>query len=75
MKQTGICPKCTSLEIYKKTSTNDPRSAISLSTLNYFVIDLHICLDCGYIEEYISEKDLLDKKKIEKVLTKWDRGI
>ena len=74
MRKTGICPKCNASEIYtnSKEKPRGERSSIPLSAwASYLTVTTYICLECGFVEEYITPNDLLNEKKIEKIRTTW----
>ena len=56
MKKTGKCPKCTSTQVIplqnKPWYTKVYRS-------DYSLILRYACLDCGYVEEYLTDPDEL----------------
>jgi len=35
--------------------------------------NIYICINCGYFEEFVSDKDIKDEKKIVKIITNWKR--
>ncbi|AFM03506.1 hypothetical protein Fleli_1068 [Bernardetia litoralis DSM 6794] len=77
MKKTGICPKCNSSEIYNNSNQKfsfrrglsiiNPRRILDRGV----ALVSYICLGCGYVEDYLSEKDLEKKKDI--IRTKWQK--
>ena len=79
MKNTNICPKCGSKEIYtdskKAADKRSDRGHIRLSNSAWIVmiVDIHVCTACGYLEEFITEKDLKDPKKLELLKKNWAR--
>lgn len=75
MKKTGTCPKCSSLKVYKKALITERRAMIKVSILTYFTVDVYVCLDCGYLEEYMTEKDLANDEVKGKIREKWDKNI
>jgi predicted nucleic-acid-binding Zn-ribbon protein len=60
----GICPKCSSSDVYRHNHPQDYRCVIGRG---YFTtgssIHEYICASCGYVESYMSSK-----KDIEKVV-------
>lgn len=64
MKKKGICPKCNSKNIIKKKGTPTLntwfRLATSQTSLDIW-LSKYICLGCGYIEEYVDNKNDLQK--------------
>lgn len=74
MKKTGICPKCDSSEVYVNTKVAlGNRSTINISTWVGAVIETYICLDCGFLEDYLRSSDLLNEKTIEKIRSTWQK--
>ncbi len=74
MRKTGICPKCNSSEIYNnsKETPRGERCAIPLSAWSLpLKIHTYLCLECGFVEEYIHPNDLLNEKKIEQIRSRW----
>ena len=71
--QNGQCPKCDSTEVYKKMNGiigGDKKVYVKgLSMLTSPSDHLTIlCTECGYYEDYIFDKDVLQK-----VRGKWDK--
>lgn len=78
MKSTltsGICPNCNSNEIYTSNGNTKYgyRSAVLISAFSSFTVVTHLCLQCGYFEEYMEEKYLHNQKFIEKIKKKWKK--
>jgi len=76
MKNTGTCPKCNSTEVY--TNSNLPsrgdRSVMAGgggSMSGRLFIDVVLCTECGYFEEYVRPEDLANEKKMEKLKGSW----
>lgn len=73
--KNGNCPKCGSGEVYSGidlilkggpfASNSIPVSLTSLAPL-----DNYVCVTCGYVERYISERS-----KLKEIARKWDRVI
>jgi hypothetical protein len=78
MKLTGKCTKCTSEEVYSNRPEG-PRGERAVmagpggSISTRLFIEVYTCLECGYFEEYISNKDLRNEKKISKIKSNWQR--
>ncbi len=72
--KNGNCPKCDSGEVYSGeglilksgpfAGNSIPVSLTSLAPLDNFV-----CVDCGYVEHYIS-----DRYKLKEIKKKWDKA-
>lgn len=66
MKKTGICPKCGGNSIGfipggKGTTSLSHGRYITINSLmlvKRFEIERYFCADCGFTEEYISDKHL-----------------
>ncbi|MEJ2041627.1 MAG: hypothetical protein P8X55_22270 [Desulfosarcinaceae bacterium] len=64
--KSGKCPKCGSEKIY--TAENMPlktgpfgSNSIPLSLTSLAALDNYVCLDCGFVERYVADKDKLDE--------------
>lgn len=72
MKTTGKCPKCGSTEVY--TNANLPprgeRALLAISGWGQAYIYNYICVNCGYLEEYIEKSN---EKKLDKIKTEWTK--
>lgn len=75
MQSTGICPKCKSQEIYTNRDEvkRGDRSLLAISNWKGLFIDVYLCVKCGYMEEYITPKDLQDPKTMEKLRKEWKK--
>lgn len=60
MKKTSTCPKCESTNIFiREAKRGEYRGlAIGWSVLGLHTPEIYICRDCGYLEEYLTEKQL-----------------
>jgi predicted nucleic-acid-binding Zn-ribbon protein len=76
MKKNKVCPKCASTEVYNNSQrrTKGHRSYITINAWAGLSIDSYICLECGYIEEYLSEKHLQNLKRMTKIKKTWQKG-
>ncbi len=75
MLKTGTCPKCGSNDIYcdnhlpwKSWGGYGSVLYISAWGLGYAVVDNYICVNCGYTERYVSDRD-----KLFKISRRWQR--
>ena len=67
--KSGKCPKCNSSNVYQQSDGIRPREDwVMLSShwgkmpvLNPTKIDTYLCVDCGYFENYVPDKDNLSK--------------
>ncbi|MCP4542728.1 MAG: hypothetical protein GY832_36865 [Chloroflexi bacterium] len=72
----GECPKCGSSNIYKQSDGIRPRDEWvmldshwgKLEVRNPTPVDTYLCIDCGYFENYVTDKD-----KLSKVAQIWDK--
>jgi predicted nucleic-acid-binding Zn-ribbon protein len=65
--KTGKCPKCNSTEIYfKENVISIEGSQIRISPLSHTPVNHYVCVDCGYVENYISHP-----KKIKRIKNNW----
>ena len=67
MKNTHICPKCNSSHIYiVKGKTLNQYSRFQISAFQTVAYDRYICIECGFMEEWITNPkhlNMLDRKK------------
>jgi hypothetical protein len=73
LKLDGICPRCASDNIRSGAAIDGKEglrggNRIPLDAQHTASLDNYICLDCGYTESYISDRDAL--KRIEKLWPK-----
>lgn len=60
----GICPSCGSDKIRSGASVPDKNglrggNRIPINAVQHTALDNYVCIDCGYIESYISDRDVL----------------
>ncbi len=69
------CPKCNSEEVYTDTiyTKSSERMILPVSGFTRIYFDIYVCINCGYFEEYVADKDLKDEKKIDKIKKNWKR--
>lgn len=55
--KNGICPKCSSAEIYVSNSPYPDSIFVKSNTpsIETFTTSAYVCLDCGHLEMYVSE--------------------
>jgi len=67
--KSGTCPKCGANEVY--TTSGGPkrgeRVSLAVTSFGFYLLDTYLCMNCGHIEEYISDEDLKDDKMTQKV--------
>lgn len=62
--RNGVCPKCGSNEIYMRAENKGGENVNSIPlggfwSIRYFGLDNYICVECGYVESYISSPNAL----------------
>ncbi len=64
--RTGICPKCKANAVYA-TNTRDNNfmlptsSLLGMATVAQVVSsERYVCVNCGYFERYVSDRELLN---------------
>jgi len=75
MKSTGTCPKCNSTKLYTNAglAKRGDRSMIALSSWKGLYVDVYVCSQCGFIEEYASTRELENPTTLEKLKTNWKK--
>jgi len=73
--KNGNCPKCGSGEVYSGIDLilkGGPfaSNSIPVSLTSLAPIDNYVCVTCGYVERYISERS-----KLKEIARKWDRVV
>lgn len=66
--KSGKCPKCDSHEVYKRKSAN--HVMVWVSWLSYVHPYNYVCADCGHVEWYIEDRNML-----ETIRQKWERAV
>jgi hypothetical protein len=66
LKADGLCPRCSSDRIASGAEAKDKEgqrgsNRIPLDALHYATLDNYLCLDCGYLESYISDRGALNR--------------
>ena len=69
MKNTKICPKCNSTDIYVTEGmiAGEFKNVILCSFLSAVPVDRYICGTCGYVEHWVDKKHLNEIKKSKEV--------
>lgn len=60
----GICPRCHCAQVYcssKLRAETGNASSIPLSFLRSISLDNYVCTNCGYVESYVSEPEMLSR--------------
>lgn len=75
MKQTGKCPKCSSSDILsnKERLKQGHRSYIGINIWSTIQVETYVCMNCGFLEEYICQDKLFDPGKVEKFRKHWKK--
>ena len=73
MKNSKICPKCNSSEIYTNEGNNNrgDRCTIPVTGWSKFFVAVYVCMHCGYVEEYMADTEWKDAKLIENLKEVW----
>ena len=71
--KTGICPKCSSHEVFSGAGIALKKgpfgsNSIPIGITSIAALDNLVCVECGYVESYVSDPD-----KLAEVSRKWDR--
>ena len=66
--KNGKCPKCGSDSVFTDIGTGGRQGDIGISLFSTALADNYICTSCGYVENYISQKD-----KLKEIREKWRR--
>jgi predicted nucleic-acid-binding Zn-ribbon protein len=73
MKSSGKCPKCESTDIRVGPPPGlfgrGPMSKFAVSFLKNVVPERHVCMSCGFMEQYVADPD--DRAAI---AAKWPGG-
>jgi len=75
MQKTGQCPKCKSTEVYTNAdgSKQGERSFILISLFKNVRVNSCICLNCGYVEEYVEQESMQNQSKMDKIRKNWKK--
>jgi predicted nucleic-acid-binding Zn-ribbon protein len=71
--KTGICPKCSSHEVFSGVGVALKKgpfgsNSIPIGITSIAALDNLVCMECGYVESYVSDPD-----KLAEISRKWDR--
>jgi hypothetical protein len=71
--KTGVCPVCESKNVYfdKDVIKRGQRMVVPVTSFSKLFFDCYICISCGYIQEFLREKDLKDENLIGKLKDLW----
>lgn len=75
MKKTGNCPKCNSSDILTDAEKikQGHRAYLGISAFRTIRIATYVCMNCGYLEEYLDEKGFKTQSKINKFRERWKK--
>ena len=77
--KSGQCPKCGSFEVYSGAYlTNKRGNGYASNTIpvsggifpQVVALDNYVCVNCGYVESYIS-----DEEQLRRIAAKWPRVV
>lgn len=76
--KSGTCPKCQSSEVFNNSShpTRGDRASIAGAdgrVRSNLYVNVYVCADCGYVEEYVREDILNDQEKMERLRSTWKK--
>ncbi|MDX2360624.1 MAG: hypothetical protein QNK23_07445 [Crocinitomicaceae bacterium] len=73
--KSGKCPKCNGEEVFSHKSNDDNEDfrCFALSKWDNIFVEIFICMDCGFMEEYAEDYSLTDPKVKGLVLKKWKK--
>ncbi len=62
----GICPQCGSERIYSGAAIEGKEglrggNRIPINAVSQVALDNYVCVDCGYVESYISDRSILNR--------------
>ena len=71
--KTGICPKCSSHEVFSGAGVALKKgpfgsNSIPIGITSIAALDNLVCVECGYVESYVSDPD-----KLAEISRKWAR--
>ena len=71
--KTGICPKCSSHEVFSGAGIALKKgpfgsNSIPIGITSIAALDNLVCVECGYVESYVSDPD-----KLMEIARKWDK--
>lgn len=75
MRSTGVCPKCKGNEIYtdRDLVKRGDRNFVTVSNWKGYFVDVYVCTECGYMEEYIAKKDMEKPATMDKLRSTWKK--
>ncbi len=75
MKNSGKCPKCSSSDLVTNSNRTKQgyRTIISISAWYTVQVATYICMQCGYIEEYVAEDSMKKPSKMDQLRARWKK--
>jgi len=66
--KTGVCPVCESQNVYsdRDVAKLGELMIVPVTSFRQIYSDCYICISCGYIQEFVTEKDLKNVNLIDK---------
>ena len=61
MKKTGSCPKCEGNAIERIPGDGQSKNGIPTGLFSWVPVTRYVCMECGFIEEYVDEQIKLQK--------------
>lgn len=78
MMKTGTCPKCGSTDVYSGAHITNKAGVENTNTIplggsnllpHLMPLDNYVCVNCGYVESYIS-----DPRDLQRIAESWQRA-
>ena len=60
MRESHICPKCTSADVVPIVKDN-PYTSLPIGLLRAVLLERWVCLSCGFVESYVKDLDKLNE--------------
>jgi len=64
--KNGVCPRCRANDVYSSSNMRyktGNSSTIPLSFLRSIPLDNYVCTNCGYVESYVGDPEMLARIK------------
>ena len=62
--KSGICPKCKSATVYKRSFPGGYRSSLVLAIDTFARLEDYVCGTCGFAESYLADLNKVDTIKL-----------
>lgn len=63
MKSSQSCPKCNGKDIKRVSGQNQSKIGIPTGVISWVPITRYVCVNCGFVEEYIEAGEDIEKIK------------